>query len=226
MTKAIILNFTGRKHDLLEKELKETSYEFSTYHISDNKPELPSSEKDLIFISRVKNNDLKNVKEAIEIAAVFNSPLFFIISNPDELFFETVADKENVWYLKEPYSRAELMHILEHIGSLLEKTEDKFRFITENVNDAIFIMDMTGNFSYFSPSIEKITGFTQEEAEKKNLSEWITKESYDNSVDMIRHFATDLSKGIVNAPPVFEIEIICKNSEIIWAKAYCKSYCG
>ncbi|WMW24614.1 PAS domain S-box protein [Methanolobus sediminis] len=186
--------------------------------MNNGKPEIPVSGNDFVFITRVENNDLKYAKEAIEIASASNSPVLFIISNPDEHFFETIEDKENVWYIKEPYSKVELKHALDHLDSLIEKKEDLFRLITENVNDAIFVMDMKGNFSYFSPSIEKISGFTQEEALKKNLSEWITKESYDYCVDMITYFATELGKGIVNGPPIFEIEIICKNSEIIWAE--------
>ena len=182
------------------------------------KPEIPASGDNPIFIYRVENNDHKYVKKAMEIASASNSPVLFIIPDPEELFFEAISDKENVWYIKEPYTKIELKHTLEHLDSLLEKNDDRFRLITENVNDAIFVMDLKGDFSYFSPSIEKISGFTQEEAVKKNLSEWITKESYDFSTGLIKHFAIELSKGIVNTPPTFEIELICKNSEIIWVE--------
>ncbi|MDK2825714.1 MAG: hypothetical protein PWQ44_891 [Methanolobus sp.] len=218
MIKAIILNFTEKSHDRLKGELEEMHHEFSIYHMDNGKPEIPVYGNDLVFIARVENNDQKYIKEAIEISSASNSPVLFIISNPDELFFETIADKENVWYIKEPYITTELKHILEHLGSLLEKKEDQFRLIAENVNDAIFVMDIAGNFSYFSPSIKNISGFTQEEAVKKNLSGWITKESYEYCIDLINHFAIELSKGIVNVPPTFEIELICKNSEIIWVE--------
>jgi PAS domain S-box-containing protein len=216
MIKAIILDFAKKNHDRLEGELKEIHQVFSICHMDNGKPKIPESESNLIFITRVENNDLKYVEEAIEIASASNLPVLFIIANPDDRFFETIANKENVWYIKEPYSKVELNNTLEHLDSLFEKNNDLFRLITENVNDIIFVMDMRGNFSYFSPSIEKISGFTQEEAVEKNLSEWITKESYDYSTEMIKHFAMELSKGIVNAPPTFEIELICKNSDIIW----------
>ncbi|MDI3485029.1 MAG: hypothetical protein PWQ75_1258 [Methanolobus sp.] len=218
MIKAIILDFAKKNHDRLEGELKEIHQVFSICHVDDGKPKIPESGNNLVFISRVGNNDLKYVEEAIEIASSSNLPILFIVSNPDDFFFKTIENEENVWYIKEPYSKIELKHTLEHLDSLLEKNDDQFRLITENVNDAIFVMDMKGDFSYFSPSIEKISGFTQDEAVKKNLSEWITKESYVYCVDMITHFATELSKGVVYDPPVFEIEIICKNSQTILAE--------
>jgi PAS domain-containing protein len=199
MIKAIILNFAKKNHDRLEGELKEIHQVFSIYHMNNGKPKIPESGNNLVFISRVENNDLKYLEEVIEIASSSNSPVLFIVSNPNDFFFETIENKRNVWYIKEPYSKIELKHTLGHLDSLLEKNEDQFRLITENVNDIIFVMDMKGDFSYFSPSVEKITGFTQEEAVKKNLSEWVTKESYDYSIGLINTFATELSQGIVNA---------------------------
>jgi PAS domain S-box-containing protein len=221
MINGILLDFTENSHKQLEKELVNICHDISTYHINDNKTETLVSGKGFVFIFVIENNNLKNLKnlkKSIEIATTHNSPLLIIISNPDDLFFEIIANKENVWYLKEPYSKTELKHMLEHLSSLFEKNKENSPLITKNINDAIFVMDIGGNFSYFSSSIEKITGFTPEEAIERKLSEWITKESYDRSIGMIKHFAIELSKGVINAPLAFEIEVICKNSEIIWAE--------
>ena len=38
-------------------------------------------------------------------------------------------------------------------------TEDKYRQLIENINDAVFHLDLEGRFTYMSPSIERLTGF-------------------------------------------------------------------
>lgn len=45
----------------------------------------------------------------------------------------------------------------------LLKSEEKYRALVENINDVIFILDTRGCFSYISPSIEQVSGYTPEE---------------------------------------------------------------
>jgi PAS domain S-box-containing protein len=52
---------------------------------------------------------------------------------------------------------------------LLERTEERFRRLVENINDVIYEIDTTGIVKYVSPSIERILGYTQEELTGKNF---------------------------------------------------------
>ena len=45
----------------------------------------------------------------------------------------------------------------------LRASEEKYRFIAENIPDVIWTSDENGNTSYISPSIEKVCGYTQDE---------------------------------------------------------------
>lgn len=49
--------------------------------------------------------------------------------------------------------------------------EEQFRLMAENSIDVIWQMDLRLNFTYVSPSIEKLTGYTQEEWVGSNLKE-------------------------------------------------------
>ena len=43
------------------------------------------------------------------------------------------------------------------------ENERHFRFIAENSADVIWTMDLTGGFTYISPSVEKLRGYTVDE---------------------------------------------------------------
>ena len=45
----------------------------------------------------------------------------------------------------------------------LKESEARYRMFADNVSDVIWTMDLTGKFTYISPSIERQTGFTAEE---------------------------------------------------------------
>ena len=45
----------------------------------------------------------------------------------------------------------------------LKKSEEMFRFITENTTDVIRYQDTSGKFTYVSPNILELTGYTADE---------------------------------------------------------------
>jgi len=60
----------------------------------------------------------------------------------------------------------------------LEENERNFRFITENSADVIWTMDIaTGKFTYVSPSVYNLRGYTVEEVMAQSIEELMTPES-------------------------------------------------
>ncbi|WP_186843692.1 sensor domain-containing diguanylate cyclase [Acetobacterium tundrae] len=45
----------------------------------------------------------------------------------------------------------------------ITSSEDRHRLLTDNACDMIATLDLSGNFTYISPSVKKMTGYTQEE---------------------------------------------------------------
>jgi len=60
---------------------------------------------------------------------------------------------------------------------VLRKSEEKYRLIAENTADTIWIFDMDLRFQYMSPSVEKMRGFTVEEALALPLDRHMTPDS-------------------------------------------------
>lgn len=59
----------------------------------------------------------------------------------------------------------------------IRQSEEQYRLVTENVSDVIWTMDLNLRFTYFSPSNEKLIGYTAEKALNLSLDELLTPES-------------------------------------------------
>ncbi len=59
----------------------------------------------------------------------------------------------------------------------LRKSEAKFRFLSENMSDIVWTVDMNFRTTYVSPSVENILGFTQEERLAQSPEEMMTPQS-------------------------------------------------
>jgi PAS domain S-box-containing protein len=76
------------------------------------------------------------------------------------------------------------LKLLEELGedisfalSMME-SEAKYRLISENAGDVIWVMDpQTGRFTYVSPSVIKLRGYSHEEVMERPVSESLTPES-------------------------------------------------
>jgi PAS domain S-box-containing protein len=71
----------------------------------------------------------------------------------------------------------------------LRKSEEQYRLVTENASDAIWTMDLNLTFTYFSPSNEKMTGYSTERALKLSLDELLTAESVERA---LQSFAAEM----------------------------------
>jgi len=62
----------------------------------------------------------------------------------------------------------------------LKQSEEKYRFITENTSDVIWILNLEKlMFTYISPAIYNLRGFTPDEAMAQTVEESMTNESWD-----------------------------------------------
>ena len=100
----------------------------------------------------------------------------------------------------------------------LRISEEKYRLITENTSDVIWVSNLNQNkIAYMSPSIKQLTGYTVEEymalgidgtlvpASVKKVNEEMSKEL----IKFIKNPNEDNSH-------IIEVQEICKNGDIIW----------
>ena len=74
-------------------------------------------------------------------------------------------------------SKEELEHKVEERTDELKKSEKLYRMLADNASDNIWVMNIEGEFTYISPSVEKIRGYTPAEAMQLSLAETLTPDS-------------------------------------------------
>ena len=102
----------------------------------------------------------------------------------------------------------------------LSKSEAKYRFLTEKMNDMIWTVDLNFKTTYVSPSIDKVLGFTVEERLRQEPLEMITPESYANVQAILRkELERDQAEGVdPDRTITFEVEFYHKNGSTVWTE--------
>jgi PAS domain S-box-containing protein len=98
----------------------------------------------------------------------------------------------------------------------LRQQEAQFRFIAENTSDMIWIMDMSETFSYVSPSVLKLRGYTPAEVCKQSLAEVLTPESLPTGRAVLNDALARIRQGNRDVPcGPYELAQPCRNGSIV-----------
>jgi PAS domain S-box-containing protein len=110
---------------------------------------------------------------------------------------------------------------LEAYMSDLKASELRYRLLAENVTDTIWTMDLDPlRFTYISPSVLKMRGFTVEEAMTMSLEETLTPASLEKVINVLsEELARETDR---DADPersrTIEVEQYCKDGSTDWAE--------
>ncbi len=96
-------------------------------------------------------------------------------------------------------------------------SDERYRLLAENVRDVIWTMNADLQFTYFSPSIRDILGYTQEEF----LATPLTSHFPQESIKFFRQFSKHYSKSspekqAQEEPQFWEFELRHRNGSLIW----------
>lgn len=118
----------------------------------------------------------------------------------------------------EPYILSVIKDIteLKLLENRLRDSEETHRLLADNATDVIWTMDLSGKFTYISPSVEKLRGFTVEEVKSQSKEELVCKES----VIYLEQGLKDAIYSVENNLPfkVFrgDVEQPCKDGTTVW----------
>ncbi|HPW68367.1 MAG TPA: PAS domain S-box protein [Deltaproteobacteria bacterium] len=106
------------------------------------------------------------------------------------------------------------------VESSLRESESLYRFLTINADDIIFTLDLDLRFTFISPSVSRIRGFTVEEAMSQTLSEALTPASLEVAISA---FAKELEYALKNPQDTsivrsIELEETCKDGSTVWTE--------
>ena len=116
------------------------------------------------------------------------------------------------------------IHEVEKIESECKRTKEALResvcmyqLLESNVTDVIWILGMDLKFTYISPSVEKLQGYTPEELMQIDLEQAFTPESYHKVIQAFsEEMACDGHPGILPDRSIFlELDTIRKDGSIL-----------
>jgi diguanylate cyclase (GGDEF)-like protein/PAS domain S-box-containing protein/putative nucleotidyltransferase with HDIG domain len=100
----------------------------------------------------------------------------------------------------------------------LRKSEERYRLVAENVSDVIWIMDMNARYTYISPSVKRMRGYTAEEMMTLPAHDLVTPESAALILKVLSEELTSEFSDRADPHRVRTLEMESKNKDgsIIW----------
>jgi PAS domain S-box-containing protein len=100
----------------------------------------------------------------------------------------------------------------------LKESERKYRLLTENTTDVIYIQDMNLSVTYVSPSVEKLSGYTPEELLKLRPENFMTPESFERGVADFKEAITLAAEEPDYEIPLKQYEYVRKDGSTFWGE--------
>ncbi|PKN35973.1 MAG: hypothetical protein CVU61_00280 [Deltaproteobacteria bacterium HGW-Deltaproteobacteria-19] len=137
------------------------------------------------------------------------------------LFFSRIRrseDKSILQFLEEVGNRVGNFVARKRAETALLESERKYRLIMDNTADTITLLDMNLQITYVSPSIQRLRGFTAEEAAGQTLDQIMLPESLEKALQIAAEEQALEMAG--NAGPhrsrTTVLEHYCKDGRTIW----------
>ena len=103
----------------------------------------------------------------------------------------------------------------------LRDSEKKYRAIAESISDVVWVLDpLTLRFTYASPSVEKLTGFTADETMAQEMHEVLVPESAQAARELITRQVVNCvsGDGPTGRVEVVEAEMNRKDGSTVWVE--------
>ncbi|GAH35521.1 unnamed protein product, partial [marine sediment metagenome] len=132
---------------------------------------------DLVLMDIVLRGKMDGVQTAQHIRDHFNIPVVYLTAYADEKTLERAKMTEPFGYILKPFEERELRSSIE-VALCKNKTESKLRKSEESlittlksIGDAVITTDVQGWVTFMNPVAETLTGWKQEDALGKDLTE-------------------------------------------------------
>lgn len=101
----------------------------------------------------------------------------------------------------------------------VQESEKRYRLLAENVTDVIWIMDTSLSFTYMSPSVERLRGYTADEAVALSLEETVTPHTLENGIHFFTQLMSNDYSEINNSRGnSIEVELYRKDGSTVWTE--------
>ncbi|NLV28147.1 MAG: PAS domain S-box protein [Methanomicrobiales archaeon] len=116
---------------------------------------------------------------------------------------------------------------LEHqyMEKKVRESESKYRMIADNASDVIWSRDLEGNYTYISPSVFRLRGYTPEEVMKHRLSDVVHPEHFSLVMKRLQNNLKKVQKSKKSHSNRAELKLLHKNGSWIWTEVVNQYVC-
>lgn len=109
---------------------------------------------------------------------------------------------------------------LKQIENELRESERHYRLLADNVTDIIWTMDMNLRYTYVSPSVTRLSGFSVEEARGQTLQEVLTPASFEAAIKALaeEEAIERIEEKDLTRWRMLELELYRKDRSTFWAE--------
>jgi PAS domain S-box-containing protein len=101
----------------------------------------------------------------------------------------------------------------------IKKSEERYRFLAENVTDVIFTTDMNLNFTYITPSVGRLLGYTVDELLDLRLEDFVAPSSPQAAVEVFKERISEEIEDKDTGTLQLELELMRKDRSRIWIQS-------
>ena len=104
------------------------------------------------------------------------------------------------------------------VDDALHKSDVQYRLLANNISDVIWILDMeSGIYTYVSPSVEQLRGYSVAEVMAQRMTESLTPASFEKVQKIIPERLAEAQSG-VQLNYTDEVEQPCKDGSTVWTE--------
>ena len=104
------------------------------------------------------------------------------------------------------------------VESTLSASRRRLQLFAENVEDVLWTMEVTGRFTYFSPSVERMLGFKWEEGMQVTIADIMTPNSLAISQKTLANLVAETKAQQKVQTQIIELELLHKNGSTLWGE--------
>ena len=100
----------------------------------------------------------------------------------------------------------------------LRESEERHRLLADHATDVIWTMDLQGRFTYVSPSVEKLRGYSVAEVMQQGIDQALTPESAAIARAGLKQALEAVHRGLPFPEFRCELEQPCKDGSTVWTE--------
>ena len=100
----------------------------------------------------------------------------------------------------------------------LRVSEERHRLLADNATDVIWTMNLEGQITYVSPSVEKLRGYTNTEVMKQSIEQLLTRASAPIALEGLGRSIAAVKAGLPIPEFRGELEQPCKDGTTVWTE--------